>query len=200
MGHSLGARIITRAVFSRGIFDPKQTNASQKDGYDIDLVIGLEGAFSINRFISGKGKEGSPYSDFNKNNYVKKFIFTWSKYDWATLLAYWLAEEDLIGSVYGHRKSWNPEVKDIFGHYKIKVGKELLPSRDYDFKGVQKVENEQTEWHESFSCPGKISIVDASKLIKNKPYGKGGIAHSDIYTPGIARFIWDCIDNSKKSK
>lgn len=232
MGHSLGARIITRAVFSRGIFDPKQTNAPQKDGkdgYDIDLVIGLEGAFSINRFISGKGKEGSPYSNFNKNKYVKKFIFTWSEHDWANPLAYWFTGEEHIGGMYGYAKSYVPQKKDkkdieaprnIFDHFEIEVEEERLHSYDVKLKKV-KIEEEfkkkavwcwwlwkitqgmlpkviGDEWKQSFYHPEKISIVDASKLIENKPYGKGGIAHSDIYTPGIARFIWDCIDNSKK--
>jgi hypothetical protein len=57
------------------------------------------------------------------------------------------------------------------------------------------IENEQFEWTDSFKHPEIISIVDASKLIKDKPYGKGGNAHSDIYTPGIANLIWDCIHN-----
>ncbi|OQD45560.1 hypothetical protein BIY37_07585, partial [Candidatus Brocadia sapporoensis] len=90
--------------------------------------------------------------------------------------------------------------QDIFGHYKIEVESE---PRNYDVlvKEVQRERGEKIkeemklEWNDSFQHPEKISIVDASELIKNKPYGKGGNAHSDIYTPGIANFMWNCIHN-----
>ena len=66
-------------------------------------------------------------------------------------------------------------------------------SYDFDYKGIK----DEQKWSQSFSHPEKISMVDASDLIMNNPYDKGGNAHSDIYTPGIARFIWDCIGNLK---
>ena len=44
------------------------------------------------------------------------------------------------------------------------------------------------------------AIVDATNLIRRKPYGKGGSAHSDVFTPGIASFIWDCISNLEKTE
>jgi hypothetical protein len=222
IGHSLGARIVTRAVFSQGIFDVSvgrgQPEISWDNDYDIDLVIGLQGAFSINRFIQREGKEGSPYSDFKERHSVKKFIFTWSKNDWANPVAYWFTGEEHMGGIYGYAKSYTPQGKDIFDHFEIKVEKELLSSYDVELKNIQ-IEKEfkknavwcrwlweitqgvlpkalrRNEWNQSFSLSEKISIVDASELIRNKPYGKGGIAHSDIYTPGIAMFVWDCIDN-----
>jgi hypothetical protein len=79
IGHSFGARVITRAIFSHGLIDPEKINKEspetrQKSTYDIDLAIGLQGAFSINRFIPGEGEEGSPYRTFSTNTYVKKFV------------------------------------------------------------------------------------------------------------------------------
>lgn len=230
MGHSFGARIITRAVFSK---PPTKTPAVQgvsetstKNAHDIDLVLGLQGAFSINRFIPGEGKEGSPYKDF-RNKKVGKFIFTWSEHDFANPIAYWFSGEEHIGGVYGYAKSYvafdkktndskkDNDKNDIFDHFEIEVEEGLLNSYDVRFKEVQ-LENEfkkdkvwfwrlwkitegvrakfvGDEWNKSFYEPKKISIVDASALIKNKPYGKGGIAHNDIYTPGVAMFVWDCI-------
>lgn len=225
IGHSLGARIVTGAVFSRGIFDVSvgkgQPEISWDNDYDIDLVIGLQGAFSVNRFIPGEGKEGSPYSDFKERHSVNKFIFTWSKNDWANPVAYWFTGEEHMGGIYGYAKSYERQGKDIFDHFEIEAGKELLSSYDVEFKNVE-IEKEfkknvvwcrwlweitqdvlskalvRNEWNQSFSYSEKISIVDASALIRNKPYGKGGIAHSDIYTPGIAAFVWDCIHNLEK--
>jgi hypothetical protein len=62
---------------------------------------------------------------------------------------------------------------------------------DIDYIGI----DETQVWEQSFSEKSKISIVDTTNLVKNKPYGKGGNAHSDIFTPGIASFIWNCISN-----
>lgn len=55
IGHSFGARVITRAVFSYRLIDDSKlpesipTKKSLKPNFnDIDLVVGLQGAFSIN--------------------------------------------------------------------------------------------------------------------------------------------------------
>lgn len=79
IGHSFGARVITRAIFSNGLIDPPKVNKEssethQKNTCDVDLVIGLQGAFSINRFIPGEGEEGSPYRTFSTNTCVKNSI------------------------------------------------------------------------------------------------------------------------------
>jgi hypothetical protein len=50
-------------------------------------------------------------------------------------------------------------------------------------------------WKLSFSDSSKISIVDASELIYYNVHFKPLRAHNDIYTPGIAEFIWNCINN-----
>ncbi len=96
---------------------------------------------------------------------------------------------EFVGGFYGHNRSL--EFDKLFDQFTIKVKNDLTCSYDFDYDGIK----EKQEWSQSFSDPERISIVNASKLIKNKPYGKGGNAHSDIYTPGIARFIWNCIDN-----
>ena len=202
VGHSFGARVVTRAVFSNGLIDipvgKEASNTVSKEEYDIDLVVGLQGAFSIRRFIQEDGKEGSPYSEFAKNRYVKKFVFTWSKHDFANPIAKFFTGANHIGGAYGHELSL--EHQDIFNHYKIVVEKDMC-NHDVTVKellrerGKKIKEEKQLEWNDSFQHPEKISIVDASELIKNKPYGKGGNAHSDIYTPGIANLMWNCIHN-----
>ncbi len=201
MGHSFGARIITRAAFSRGLIDLIQTlniNTDKKVSNDptqknhIDLIIGLQGAFSVNRFIPEVSWEGAPYKDFCE--YAKKCIFTWSEHDNANPAAFW---SEHIGGKCGYKRSI--KYKNIFDHFKINV-KENTKSYNVNFDSIKKEDEKQSNgWENSFKYSKKISIVDASDLIKNKPYGKGGNAHSDIYTPGIASFIWNCINNRKKN-
>jgi hypothetical protein len=54
--HSLGARALTRALFSSPLVPTKLTDSHDKS--DVDLMIGLEGAFSVRRFIHDKGGGG----------------------------------------------------------------------------------------------------------------------------------------------
>ncbi|MBW7899181.1 hypothetical protein B188_27350 [Candidatus Brocadiaceae bacterium B188] len=202
VGHSFGARAVTRAVFSNGLITipagKRTLGIHPKKESDIDLVIGLQGAFSIRRFIQEDGEEGSPYSEFVKDKQVKKLVFTWSKYDFANPIAKFFTGASHIGGMYGHEVSLDHQ--DTFDHYKIEVESEPC-NYDVLVKEVQRERGEKIkeemklEWNDSFQHPEKISIVDASELIKNKPYGKGGNAHSDIYTPGIANFMWNCIHN-----
>lgn len=109
--------------------------AVPKVEYDIDLVVGLQGAFSISRFIPKNGKEGSPYSDFAKNKYAKKFVFTWSRYDFANPIAKFFTGASHIGGVYGHEVSLAHQ--DIFHHYKIEVATDNC-NYDVIVKEIQK--------------------------------------------------------------
>src|SRR5574341_1549360 len=105
-------------------------------------------------------------------------------------LTTWITGAENVGGFYGYKRSLE---FDKFDHFTINVNDNLMCSYAVDYRGIE--ENQKRS--QSFSHPEKISIVDASCLIKNKPYDKGGNAHSDIYAPGIARFIWDCIGNLK---
>jgi len=55
-GHSFGARITSRAVFSRAFLSQAPAVSP------VDLYLGLQGAFSVHRFIKNEGNEGSPYA------------------------------------------------------------------------------------------------------------------------------------------
>jgi len=85
IGHSMGARLMTRAVFSRDLL----TSGHPQNGEKVELVMGLQGAFSINRFVDGhllkfplnlfrKG-EGYPYAGYADT--AGKFIMSWSEND-----------------------------------------------------------------------------------------------------------------------
>lgn len=199
VGHSFGVRVITRAVFSHGLVDLREKDANNanknannspilsvsSDPGDIDLVIGLQGAVSIDRFIKNQGDEGFPYSDFK--NYARKFVFTWSESDSANPKAKMFGENH-VGGKPGFNKSKGYPA--IFDQFKIQANNSD-GGWDLTFDKV----SENNIWKNSFNNQGKISIVDASALIKYEPYGKGGNAHSDVYTPGVAQFVWDCIKN-----
>jgi hypothetical protein len=183
IGHSLGARVLTRALFSSPLVPTKSTDDIKRS--DVDIVIGLEGAFSVRRFIYDKGIEGYPYERFQE--YARKFVFTWSKYDSAnsTPIIYGTR---YIGGKPGYK--YTKKFGNSFDHFTIKTdGTDNNDNRN--FAGVLDV----IKWKQSFGISSKISIVDASELIYYRSYFKGGNAHNDIYTPGIAKFIWDCINN-----
>ena len=181
IGHSFGTRLLSRAVFSAPL------SGTPPQSSDIDLFVGLQGAISVNRFITKKGREGYPYENFK--DYARKFIFTWSEHDSANPIASWVTGAEHIGGSAGYKES--TKYSNIFEQFKVVVQADTDNNYDFVFDRVDSSSN----WVSSFNTPNKISIIDASNLIYNNPYGKGGNAHSDIYTPGVAQLIWSAIDN-----
>lgn len=96
-GHSFGARLISRAVFSRDLLAQGAPYPTEK----VDLLIGLQGAFSANRFIAGQGAEGSPYAGFKQLGTA--IVMTWSENDSANPLAYRLSRSPHIGGNLGYK-------------------------------------------------------------------------------------------------
>jgi hypothetical protein len=197
VGHSFGARAITSGVFGY----PGRSTANHTAD-DVDLVIGLQGAFSAKRFLPSSG-EGEPYLEYK--DYARKFVYTWSRHDSANQSAIWSRH---MGGKNGHEATLG---KPQFGEYLIMVGDRAPKKCDGAFCEHNSCDlaysstvlstdrtagNTQTEWKASFADPGTISMVDASQLVRYTPYDKGGEAHSDIYTPGMADFIWDVLDGS----
>ncbi|VAW82337.1 FIG00956218: hypothetical protein [hydrothermal vent metagenome] len=166
IGHSLGARALTRAIFSEK-FLPGATNNNLPKS---DLVIGLQGAFSLYRFVKGKGVEGFPYVNYPA--YASKFVMTWSRHDFATPVLKYLANTNLIGGVWGYRIVQRRRYFDIFNTLKV--------------MGTGEIKLPKANKH-------KILYLDASDIIKYKRYKKYGNAHSDIYTPQFNRLLWSLI-------
>ncbi len=167
IGHSLGARIISRAVFSSHLLKERITEP-------VDLVIGLEAAFSIKRFLPQRSNEGAPFRHYQ--NFAKKFIYTWSEFDKANTTAFYTA---LVGS-----KNASKVALD-------------LKNSDTEFNPFQ---FPKTTWCGTYfddKRPDlnrqKISFVDASCTIRNQVPFTGGVAHSDIYKREVSRFIWESI-------
>ncbi|MDH4162922.1 MAG: hypothetical protein OEW15_09580 [Nitrospirota bacterium] len=195
VGHSFGARAITSGVFGYPSAATKDHSAK-----DVDLVIGLQGAFSVKRFMQEVGGEGGPYRDFKE--YANKFVYTWSRHDTANTSAFWSRH---IGGRSGYKATCGNRA---FAQYAIKAdvrqGKKCdgefceHNSEDLEYRGVAlpavvPAGNTAAPWKDSFADPTTISIVDATEMVRYVPYAKGGKAHSDIYTPGIANFTWDVL-------
>ncbi len=85
LGHSMGARMLSRAIFSGKFLLDGEVN--DETGSCVDIYIGLQGAFSAKRFVSQASSEGGPYRNFEKLR--TKLILTTSNHDRANPLAFW---------------------------------------------------------------------------------------------------------------
>ncbi|HNG62007.1 MAG TPA: hypothetical protein PKZ52_19460, partial [Cellvibrionaceae bacterium] len=84
IGHSFGARFLSRALFSARFI-----NAEYATHNTVDVFLGLQGAFSLRRFVADAGVEGSPYAGFA--SLPGKIVLTSSKHDTSNLAALWAA-------------------------------------------------------------------------------------------------------------
>lgn len=124
IGHSFGARLLSRAIFSKNYI-----RNIDKNKQPIDTFIALQGAFSVNRFIKNKsdqdssygGGEGAPYADFIKLN--TNIVLTSSKNDSANNSAIFKGAP-LIGGKYGLKKA--KKNKEIFSILNWPIEKDKL--------------------------------------------------------------------------
>ena len=84
LGHSMGARVLSRAIFSQSHLKDIPTNSI----HIVDMFIGLQGAFSARRFVEKDSGEGAPYRDYTSLP-TTKIILTSSKNDTANSSAFW---------------------------------------------------------------------------------------------------------------
>lgn len=169
IGHSFGARLLTRALHSSALITTETPSNKRQ-------MIGLQGAFALNRFLRDEGEEGSPYWNFPFA--AENFIFTTSAFDKAMDAAptSMLGGSPFIGNDDAYRltKDNNFEYAHMFDHAVLR-------------------ENGAFEKEPNFQDSSIILIVEADKVVsKNKP-GTGGGAHSDVFDAEIARFVLDSV-------
>ena len=199
LGHSFGARVMTRAVFGIPGQYPEEKEPGQAD---IDLVFAIQGAFSVNRFVHKAGVEGSPYKRFSER--ARKFVLTWSKHDSANPLAAFATGAQHAGGKPAYKTS--RKYPEVFDRYKLHIASSIDPNTgeqlaypdcNFDLVYQQTILNDNqpmgTPWDSLGETGDKIAMVDVSDLVRFAPYQKGGGSHSDIYTPGMAAFIWDAL-------
>ncbi len=180
IGHSMGARILSRAILSKEYIKP-QPNKALPDAH-VDLLVGLQGAFSAQRFVKGKGCEGSPYADFNRCATV--FSLTTSRYDTANQTAHFITGARHVGSKYG--LAFASKNKNEFRVIKWNNNNEV------DSQALLSIPNSEKEKDR------RVIMIDASKIVdghnsttkENYPSD----AHNDILDEDLARLIWALIN------
>lgn len=166
IGHSLGARLLTRAAFSGAVLNPP---VGLQNG--LDLVIGLQGAFSMNRFLAEReeGQEGAPYANYK--NLRGKVVLTWSEHDKATPIANLISGANYAGAKEGYDRASDHRYKHHFTFYTASENGELTPDGN------------------SESQEKRVIYINATSLIKYEVLGAGGKAHSDIYNAYMGRML-----------
>jgi hypothetical protein len=170
IGHSLGARLITRSICSKNYLKKDMSNGSS-----LDLFIGLQPAFSANRFITDGGVEGFPF-----DNHVEtgtKFLVTSSQYDKANRVAFWsehLGGKDAWDTVKGNSKDFH-FVNAKFQNETLYLTYEMKEKKhDIDIKDL---------WNTS---PKTVKFMNCEFIKK----------HSNITDDQMGLFLFEVIMNS----
>ncbi len=186
IGHSFGVRLSSSALFLRELAVPAGKTVSDET---VDLYIGLEGAMSSNRFLQDYGMEGQPYKLDGK--WAEKLVYTWSEYDTANPLTYYvpfLSGAPHIGGTPGFNNlteyfETNENLPSI--HF----SKVFLPVAESDPLLLRPIEVPN-----SFSEPdARMICLNVSKLVQDPTVNKGGNAHSDIYDVDMARLLYQLV-------
>ena len=173
IGHSFGARIMSRALFSgEALGDRDPPNLS--DLPQVDLFVALQGAFSANRFLPERrqGREGAPYGDHKDRDTL--IVLTWSEHDTGNPVANRITSANHVGGYPGYERATDERYEH---HFQLVTWNDdgLLPP---DLK-LEK---------------GKILYIDAKEVVKFSTYQKGGHAHNDIYRKQVGRGLWQLMD------
>lgn len=185
VGHSFGARAATRALFSSPALKTSQSNSEPQS--EIDLLVGLQGAVSINRFHIGAGDEGAPYRDFSRMG--TQIALTASRHDKAAGgPIFWY---DPFGSINSHDTACTGE--GWYGNvFECLRAEETSAAPEGRFALWR--HGEKTPWVPSSDGPKRVLYIDTSDGVTqfNSP-GSGGAAHSDIYRIPMGRLLWKLI-------
>ena len=172
IGHSLGARILSRALFS------SKHLLQAKDADSVDLMIGLQAAFSARRFVAKGGFEGQPYSEFADKK--AKLLFTTSKHDSANRIANYVTRAKHLGGSFG----------------KAFAKKHALGTRKQSNKAVYHIVDWAKVAHKEPVYDNKVLLVDASNIVVGSKKPKLS-AHNDILDAPMAELMWHHIKHLK---
>jgi hypothetical protein len=185
IGHSFGARATSHAV-CRGtlLVQPgiQSADSSKPMKGDVQWLIGLQGAYSLNRFTT-QGAGLFEKIDYDpKCEVANNHLFTASKHDSAGKYSYQVLGAPFAGSI----GSWNKFLKDP------NSPKDGSPSFDL-YKTLHVEGDDDTSVcreERAGSDATSFKYVDASEVIKFNSYGTGAGAHSDIYRAQTAKLMW----------
>ena len=181
IGHSFGARILSRAMFSANLLKGRPN----EEGDATDLFVGLQGAFSVRRFdkdhqlpfpiwLFSEG-EGSPYMNYHELK--GRVVLTWSESDAANPVAQWITGAAHAGGKASYKES--RKMGNVFDHLvwdEIAQNKNDLLSQNIAEKAPE-------------SCgkpnePKKVLMIDANKIVND---------HNDVLDAEMGRLIWKII-------
>ena len=178
IGHSLGARILSRAMFSAHLLK----DGPEPNEYATDLFIGLQGAFSVRRFkedhrlpfplsVFRKG-EGSPYLEFDELD--GRVVLTWSEADTANPMAQWITGAAHAGGKAGYAES--QEMGEVFEQL-------VWDQAEHGTKDLmrQNSTNGVPITCDELETSKKVLMIDANKIVHG---------HNDILDPEMGRLIW----------
>lgn len=204
VGHSFGARVVTRVAAASPALRPKAGAEVAGLHSGANVVIGLEGAVSINRFWPNAegdppGDEGAPLRDFSTLK-TTRFAYTASSHDSAAGgPVFWF---DPTGSIKSYQLACNSKSDDwrrsVFRCFSA-----------HDTSGLNRPLSGRKRWEGFSVCEngdpqtcrnvgGKLPIVDRKVLYVDtsdgitefNTIGTGGNAHSDIYRLPMGRLLW----------
>ncbi|MEM8554786.1 MAG: hypothetical protein AAGF71_08155 [Pseudomonadota bacterium] len=166
IGHSMGARILSRAYFS----GPMLRNEVRRTGQP-PIIIGLQGAFSANRFRQDHQLippfrwvtvgEGGPYQSFQEDQ--ARIALTWARGDIYNPLARFATGAAHVGGFAGNRIFKKDEIEPKITRFKG------IP--DTDLIAACQAADEDND----------ILYVDASEYIGE---------HSDVRNPEVGKLVW----------
>lgn len=173
IGHSFGARLLSRAIFAEPhLLEP--CDIKNVSCPPANLYIGLQGAFSANRFLPNGGNEGYPYSDFKKLK--TPIVLTTSQHDDANPVAYWITRAGHVGGNKGLEIA-KENHKDIFEVFDMAN----RPTSDITFSN------------------DKVLMIEASKIIDGKDDNHSSeyrySAHNDILDNEMAELLYKLLSN-----
>ena len=180
IGHSMGARILSRAIFSRDYI--KYESPKRPPESHVKLFIGLQGAFSANRFVVNRGWEGYPYAEFY--DYPTSFTLTTSLYDKANPAARFFTGAKHVGGKYGLKFAMKEKNENIF-------------------KVIKWTDNYRTDLNTLSSIARenerRVIMIDASKIVDgydvDHRVNNPNDAHNDILDTDMAELICALIVN-----
>jgi len=157
IGHSFGARILTRALFSRGLIQ----SAIITQG-DINTLIGLQSAFSFKRFSPKNvdNSDGYPYRRWR--GIATEFVFTMSSHDSAGLTGWKIFSKSRDKNMMLGKGGWEA----------AKAAKKSNDVNNLIFTTAESNCDVHIPAFSPLKKNGRIIYVDASCCIKD---------HNDIY-------------------
>ncbi|MCH9646641.1 MAG: hypothetical protein K0U98_00305 [Deltaproteobacteria bacterium] len=190
IGHSFGARILSRASASAGLLGTSSAGAKPAAGAGteseirVSLLVSLQGAFSMNRFLPERcsGTEGAPYGDLVDK--VDRVVLVWSENDRTNPLAQMVSQANHVGGSPGHRRARSYAHRFRFRRWRPgwaeAAGAEISRS-GASWSGAKR----QGKQCASFDPPAKpVEVVDATSIVKN---------HGDVVDGEMAALLWALI-------